>query len=129
MTRATDIADLRRMLLQRRRTITETSKAQQNEVAGLKSQDRDAEYEEGAQVDLADYTLSHLVETQRRELLLIDGALRRIDEGNYGDCVDCGLPIALDRLEAVPFALRCEEDAEVHELRQRAGRHYAMPTL
>ena len=35
----------------------------------------------------------------------------------------------LERLEAVPFALRCEEDAEAHELSQGAGRHQAMPTM
>jgi DnaK suppressor protein len=41
------------------------------------------------------------------ELRLVQGALRRLDEGVYGDCADCGRPIGLDRLFAQPAAQRC----------------------
>jgi DnaK suppressor protein len=34
-------------------------------------------------------------------------ALRRLDEGVYGDCRDCGEPIALPRLMVQPQAERC----------------------
>lgn len=34
-------------------------------------------------------------------------ALRRIDEGDYGDCTECGEPIAIRRLEIDPAAALC----------------------
>lgn len=41
------------------------------------------------------------------ELREIESALRRIDSGTYGSCVDCGEPISHERLDAVPAAARC----------------------
>jgi RNA polymerase-binding transcription factor DksA len=37
----------------------------------------------------------------------IDAALHRLATGSYGTCETCGDPIALTRLQAVPFATRC----------------------
>jgi DnaK suppressor protein len=37
----------------------------------------------------------------------IDDALRRMDEGTYGDCIGCGLRIELERLEAIPYTTQC----------------------
>jgi DnaK suppressor protein len=37
----------------------------------------------------------------------IDLALKRIETGVYGDCMDCGVEIPLDRLQASPMSLRC----------------------
>jgi DnaK suppressor protein len=37
----------------------------------------------------------------------VSAALRRLHEGRYGDCGDCGESIAFDRLKAEPWALRC----------------------
>jgi DnaK suppressor protein len=78
--------------------------------------------------ELADYTLSQLIENTRRELILIDTAMQRMDEKVYGVCVDCGADIPLDRLEALPYAVRCEEDATRHEVEAR-GSHYVAPSL
>jgi DnaK suppressor protein len=50
------------------------------------------------------------LETDRRrqvELRRIDGALARIDEGEFGCCVQCGEPIAPKRLELDPTAPNC----------------------
>src|SRR6056297_1077441 len=33
--------------------------------------------------------------------------LKRIDEGIYGICIDCGTKISKDRLKAMPCAIRC----------------------
>ncbi|MGH6899874.1 MAG: TraR/DksA family transcriptional regulator [Geminicoccaceae bacterium] len=51
---------------------------------------------------------------RRRELELarIDTALRRLREGEYGDCAICGQAIATKRLEldpAVPVCVNCAE--------------------
>ncbi len=42
-----------------------------------------------------------------RELVEIDAALGRIDDGSYGCCVDCGAPIGMQRLAAIPEVARC----------------------
>jgi DnaK suppressor protein len=112
---------IRELLQRRRRDILNASQGAQRELMALKNQDRDPEYEENAQAELADYTLSSLVEAQRREIMLIDAALRRMDTGVFGTCVDCGYEIPIERLEALPFAIRCEEDATRHELELRGG--------
>jgi DnaK suppressor protein len=37
----------------------------------------------------------------------IDDTLRRLDQGNYGVCMECDEPISAKRLEAVPWARFC----------------------
>ena len=39
----------------------------------------------------------------------LDDALKRIDQGTYGFCTDCGKLIDKERLEAVPHAQQCVE--------------------
>ncbi|MGA0584216.1 MAG: TraR/DksA family transcriptional regulator [Castellaniella sp.] len=49
-----------------------------------------------------------------------DAALRRIANGSYGICRDCGRAISEARLFASPIALRCATCQQIHE--QRGGR-------
>lgn len=44
---------------------------------------------------------------RRAEARRIEAAIRRIDEGEYGDCVSCGEPIAPQRLAADPVTPTC----------------------
>ncbi len=46
-------------------------------------------------------------EHETAAIRVIDLALQRIGAGVYGDCMDCGTEIAMERLEASPQALRC----------------------
>ena len=48
-----------------------------------------------------------LVIQEVNELRSINAALRRIENGDYGYCVDCGNEIARNRLEINPAAERC----------------------
>lgn len=50
----------------------------------------------------------------RRQLQLkrIQGALERLERGDYGNCVRCGEPIAAKRLSADPAATLCIECAQ-----------------
>lgn len=41
----------------------------------------------------------------------VDRALVKVDEGTYGTCDACGRPIGEGRLEALPWAVLCVEDA------------------
>ncbi len=51
----------------------------------------------------------------RQLLNMVDGALARIREGSFGECVSCGKEINAKRLEAVPWTrhcIECQEKAE-----------------
>jgi len=50
-----------------------------------------------------------LMEIRNQEREQMEEALRRLDEGCYGICDDCGREIGEGRLKAVPFARRCVE--------------------
>ena len=59
-----------------------------------------------------DYTLE---EHSEQVLAQIDAALKRIDDGTFGTCTNCGKPIAEERLEARPWAslcIDCQREAE-----------------
>lgn len=51
--------------------------------------------------------LRSLAERSHDDLQAIEAALKRMDEGTYGICVDCGEPIAPARLNARPEAATC----------------------
>src|SRR5258708_29672092 len=54
--------------------------------------------------------------TNDRQLLeMIDAALVRIEDGQYGKCIHCGQPILEKRLEAVPWARYCLRCADLNE--------------
>jgi DnaK suppressor protein len=59
--------------------------------------------------------LHQQAEQASRQLRLLDEALRRIDAGDYGECVLCGKEIAIARLEAVPWARYCVDCQEFQE--------------
>ena len=64
------------------------------------------------QFDLAQDYLSKerrsaLVAQSRRQLEQVEAALRRLDEGAYGKCANCGDSIAPSRLKVLPAALLC----------------------
>jgi DnaK suppressor protein len=47
------------------------------------------------------------VERDVGELRQLDAARSRMDEGSYGECLQCGRDIQYERLRANPSALRC----------------------
>ena len=59
---------------------------------------------------------------QRKLVVKIDAALRRIDEGEYGYCEVSGEPISLKRLDARPIATMTLEAQERHERREKVHR-------
>ncbi|MDP2264885.1 MAG: TraR/DksA C4-type zinc finger protein [Hydrogenophaga sp.] len=68
---------------------------------------RAQESDDWAQADAERDLAIALAERESAELLAIDAALKRIADGSYGLCVDCGVAIATARLHANPTALRC----------------------
>jgi len=57
-----------------------------------------------------DYTLGENSQTVLGE---IDAALARIEDGTYGMCTNCGKAIAVERLEAHPWASLCIDCARL----------------
>lgn len=58
------------------------------------------------------------LERETRSLVQIGAALQRIDDGEFGICLDCEEPISAKRLAAVPWAgycLRCQERRDAGE--------------
>ena len=70
MPRQSQIRRIREQLQRRRRDLLISNEATRAELADLKRAELGAEYEEGAQAELADYTLSQLIENQRRDLMV-----------------------------------------------------------
>jgi len=54
----------------------------------------------------------------RNELAKISAALRRMANGDYGQCIECGTEIKSGRLEAHPYADECIDCAEFGEHRR-----------
>lgn len=55
-----------------------------------------------------DYSLG---ENSEQVLHEIEAALKRIGDGTYGTCTECGKEIGAERLEAVPWVALCIDDA------------------
>jgi DnaK suppressor protein len=52
---------------------------------------------------------------ERNTLKLIEEALDRLSEGEFGDCVNCGEEINPKRLDAIPWAPHCIRCQELQE--------------
>ncbi len=59
---------------------------------------------------------------QRKLIVKIDEAIRRIDDGTYGYCEETGEPISVGRLDARPIATLSIEAQERHERREKVYR-------
>jgi len=99
--------------------------AKKHELSADLAKTRDAEEEttEESTQDIADKAVSSytreflysLSDGDRTTLLQIDQALARIEEGTFGACSNCGLPMAEKRLNAVPWTPYCVDCQELAE--------------
>lgn len=100
--------------LKRYREILEAKRA---DVLARVRQARTAEHEGGEEdaPDLGDRALStmsrdlnyQLTATERDILRRVEAALKRLDEGSFGACTNCGKQVQAGRLAAVPWARHC----------------------
>ncbi len=56
--------------------------------------------------------LFHQSNAERQLLQMVEGALARIQDGSFGQCISCGQEINPKRLEAVPWTRHCIECQE-----------------
>ena len=77
---------------------------------------------ESSEADIQEDLEFALIQMKSETLNKINDALGRLEQGDYGNCFECGEEIAEKRLRALPFAVRCkdcEEQREVAEQKER----------
>ena len=80
----------------------------------------------GTDENLHDLNAAYL-ENEGYLLSEINAALERLDSGTYGNCEDCGRPIAAARLQAMPFARQCVRCAKVSDDTPQANLNTGRP--
>src|SRR6266568_9516878 len=80
---------------------------------------------ESAEADIQEDLEFALVQMKSETLNKITDALARLEQGNYGNCFDCGEEIGEKRLRALPFAVRCKDCEEARENAENRQRQMA----
>jgi DnaK suppressor protein len=104
---------LRQMLLEERKRLQEALDYLKQENPGsLEDETSELSMNDDHLAETATATLDREIDYTIEESVLarlaaVDGALERIERDEYGRCQSCGREIALERLEAVPWARLC----------------------
>ena len=77
---------------------------------------------ESSEADIQDEIEFALIQMKAETLHKIGEALRRLEEGTFGYCFECGEEISERRLRALPFAVRCKDCEEARETAQQRER-------
>src|SRR5687767_3942873 len=98
-------AELKTMLAARRLELVHEVQATMRDARTEATLERDVIDEgETSEVDVQSEINFALIEMKAQTLNKIEAALRRLWEGTYGDCFECGEEIVESRLFALPFA-------------------------
>jgi RNA polymerase-binding protein DksA len=102
-----DVLDtLRRRLHERKYALLRARGHVVSDAADLQSE-REPDWPDVAAIATSVAVLDTLGETERHEIEQVDEALARMAVGTYGECVECGSAIPVERLAARPEADRC----------------------
>jgi len=77
---------------------------------------------ESSDTDIQEDIEFALIQMKAETLNKIDEALRRLEEGTYGFCFECGEEISEKRLRALPFAVRCKDCEQAREVKVQRDR-------
>jgi RNA polymerase-binding transcription factor len=125
----TRYSELKRMLEERRREIQAEVQGRMRDVrsegawGGKQNEVFDAV--ESSEADIQDDIEFALIQMKSETLNKINDALTRLEQGDYGNCFDCGAEIAEKRLRALPFAVRCKDCEEAREVAEQRERQLA----
>jgi DnaK suppressor protein len=111
-------ATLRKLLINKREEIIKEAKEEISKyIKGETRQLVDTALDDGdwSIIDLSEDINLRQLSAHRQTLLKIDEALRKLDEGTYGMCEDCGEEISEERLKILPFAIYCIDCQEKRE--------------
>jgi RNA polymerase-binding transcription factor len=109
---AVDVERFKELLVEERRRVVDAIEYLHKENPGSIEDETDDETTDNHIAETATVTVDReidytLEENSEHVLTEIEGALKRIEEGTYGVCVNCGKPIAEERLAAIPWATYC----------------------
>jgi RNA polymerase-binding transcription factor DksA len=110
----TDLEARRATLREEVRTQLEGSA--DDRVVGLRNRIKESGDEWGVADGLAELDIAEVRHTLK-ELSEVEAALARLRDGTYGECSDCGEPIAPARLAVYPTATRCVACQQAYESR------------
>jgi DnaK suppressor protein len=117
--RQTRKGNLRRDLIERRERIVREAKAEIGKyIKGENRQLVETALDDGdwSVIDLSEDILFQKLGAHRNNLFRIDESLRKLNEGTYGVCEDCGEEISSGRLKVLPFAIYCRDCQEKREV-------------
>jgi DnaK suppressor protein len=109
-TGADTLKDIKRSLIKRREAIVKEAKEEiAKYISGENRQLVDTALDDGdwAVVDISEDVNLQRLATHRKVLHDIDESLRKIEEGSYGICEECGEEIGEKRLSVLPAATLC----------------------
>ena len=122
-TKSSRYNELKTMLEERRRELLSEVQGKIRDVRAESGKERDVlDQGESSEVDIQEDIEFALIQMKSETLNKVNEALRRLEQGDYGYCFECGEEIAEKRLRALPFAVRCkdcEEQREIAEQRER----------
>jgi DnaK suppressor protein len=118
--------ELRKMLEHRRRELMSEVQGKMRDVRSMDGKDREVlDQGESSEVDIQEDIEFALIQMKSETLVKIDAALRRLEEGTYGNCFECDEEISEARLRALPFAVRCKDCEEARETAEQRERTLA----
>jgi DnaK suppressor protein len=118
--------ELKKMLEDRRRELMNAVQGKIRDARSDGTNEREVlDQGESSEVDIQEDIEFALIQMKAETLNKIDAALRRLEEGTYGDCFECGEEIAEARLRALPFAVRCKDCEEARETAEQRERMMA----
>jgi DnaK suppressor protein len=118
-------SELKRILEERRREIMS---AVHEKIRDVRSESANSPTQgvldaaESSEADIQDDIEFALIQMKAETLAKIEEALRRLEEGTFGYCFECGDEISERRLRALPFAVRCKDCEEARENAQKRER-------
>ena len=113
------------MLIERQREILNDVQCKTRTVRAEGSEKDREVLKQGAEVDIQEDIEFALIQMKSETLTKVDAALRRLEDGTYGDCFECGDQISEARLRALPFAVRCKDCEEARETAEQRERSMA----
>jgi DnaK suppressor protein len=114
--------NIKQLLEQRKRQLNAEMQGMMRTVRHDSRGERGADEQDVAEADTRSDIDLAVIQMKAETVARIDAALRRLDQGGHGDCVECGEKISIERLTALPFALRCRDCEESREKAMNGGR-------
>jgi DnaK suppressor protein len=130
MTKKPAAANRKKFLSKMREQLTEMKAKLLSEIDSELRAEREGNKDEGMDTyDLAseerDREINFILSDRERvKIKQIDDALARLEEGTYGVCESCGLEIAEERLQAMPFTRLCRDCQQDQEREAKAQHRY-----